>query len=65
MPPATLSIVIFAAEELLKEAPAAFAKLAEIFSKKDVTVLDLQQLRADIAAEKYEQFVPDTQIPPS
>jgi hypothetical protein len=65
MNPALLQVIVFAAERLLTEAPAAYAKLAEIFSRKDVTVEDLQKLRADIAAQKYGDFVPKSKIPPS
>lgn len=62
MNPALLQVVIFAAERLLTEAPAAYAKLVEIFSRKDVTVEDLQKLRADIASQKYSDFVPDSKL---
>lgn len=62
MNPSLLQVIIFAAERLLTEAPTAYAKLVEIFSKKDVTVEDLQKLRADIASQKYSDFVPDSKI---
>jgi hypothetical protein len=65
MNPALLQVILFAAERLLTEAPTAYAKLAEIFSRKDVTVEDLQTLRADIAAQKYSDFVPKSKIIPS
>lgn len=57
-----IQVIVFAAERLLTEAPAAYAKLVEIFSNKDVTIEDLQKLRADIAAQKYSDFVPDSQL---
>lgn len=65
MNPALISTIVFAAEQLLKEAPAAYAALAAVFSKPSVSVEDLQKLRADLAAERYEDFVPQTQLPPS
>lgn len=62
MNPSLVQTILFAAERLLAEAPAAYAKLSEIFSRKDVTIEDLQKLRADIAAQKYSDFVPDSQL---
>lgn len=62
MNPALLSTILFAAEQLLKEAPHLYAGLAAIFSKPDVTLEDLQKLRADILNERYEDFVPATQL---
>lgn len=63
MTPALIQILLFASEEILKEAPALFSKIAATFSKEDVGLADLQALRAEIAGQKYEDFVPATQLP--
>jgi hypothetical protein len=56
-------ILLFAAQELLKAAPMLFAKIAEVFSRKDVSVADLEALRDDIAKQRYHDFVPDSRLP--
>jgi hypothetical protein len=65
MTPALASVAVFALEQLLKEAPHIYAGIVAVFSKPDVTIADLQQLRSDIQAETYEQLVPATQLPPA
>lgn len=63
MTPALATTIIFGLEQLLKEAPAMYASIAALFQKTDVTVEDLQALRAQIAGETYEGFVPDSKLP--
>lgn len=62
---ALLELAIFAAKQLLAQAPALFAKLLEALNKENVTVEDLEKERNEIASQHYKDFVPATQIPPS
>ncbi len=61
---ALLSVALFALQELLRHAPEAFAKLVALFQKENVTVADIDALRAEIAGTHYKDLVPGTQLPP-
>lgn len=57
------NVVIFALEQLIKNAPGVFAQIQALFQKTDVTVADLQALRDKISGETYESIVTNTQLP--
>lgn len=57
--PTILSLI----EWLIGQEPKIQAALQSIFSNPNPTPKDWQLLRDSIAAETYEQLVPDTQLP--
>lgn len=59
-----LSLALFAAEQLIKHAPTLYADFAEIVSRKDITVEELRSKREAIAAETFEDHVPNSELPP-
>ncbi|MGC3961324.1 MAG: hypothetical protein QM813_26375 [Verrucomicrobiota bacterium] len=64
MPNTALTIGLFAAEQLLKQSPQIFAQFQKIIAEKDVTVEMLRAKREAIAAQEFEQLVPNSQLPP-
>ena len=65
MPPATLTLIIFGIEEAIQQTPALIADLQQIFSNGAPTAADFAALRAKVASESYQQFVPESSIPPN
>jgi hypothetical protein len=63
MNPATLQLVIFGIEEVIQQAPALAADLQKIFANGTPTAADFAALRAKVASESYQQFVPDSGLP--
>lgn len=63
---ALLQTALFIAEQLFKHAPEMYAQLREIFSKPDITADEIRVRREALAAQKYEDFVPNTEdkLPP-
>lgn len=65
MDPATIQAAIFGIEEVVKIFPQIKADLVEIFTKKDATPEDFNNLRLKVASESYRNFVPGTALPPA
>jgi hypothetical protein len=65
MPPATLTLVIFGIEEAIQQTPALIADLQNIFANGAPTAADFAALRAKVASESYQQFVPQSGLPPA
>jgi hypothetical protein len=64
MPPQVLTLVIFGIEEAIQQTPALIADLQQIFASGAPTAAQFEALRAKVASESYQQFVPDSSIPP-
>ncbi len=60
---AILSMALFAAEQLLREAPMLFLQLQKALSSKDVTADEIRARRKSIADQTFEQLVPHSEIP--
>ena len=61
---ALFDLALFSLQELMRHAPAMFAKLTALFAKQNVTIADIDALRAEIAGTRYKDLVPGTSIPP-
>lgn len=57
------ALIIGLVQLLLKAAPEAIVHFREIFSKKEITALDWEMLKAKIEASKYSDYVKDSQLP--
>lgn len=57
------ALIIGLVELLIKAVPSAVVHFREIFSKKEITALDWEMLKAKIEAQRYEDYVQTTQIP--
>ena len=64
MSQALLAIIVSLVEEAVKLAPSIVADFQAIFNKPNPTPADWSALRASILAKNYEDFVPDTALPP-
>jgi hypothetical protein len=64
MTSAALTIALFATEQLIKESPALFLKFQQMVIDKNITAAQLQQKRAELASQKFEHLVPNSQLPP-
>ena len=61
---ALISVGLFVAEQLLKQSPQMFVQFQQMLADKDITVEQLQARRAAIANQKFEDIVPNSQLPP-
>ena len=61
---ALLATGFFIAEQLLRRSPAAFLQLQEALAKKDVTVAEIKARRKIIEGQRFEELVPNSQLPP-
>lgn len=60
----TFSVILFSIEELIKESPALFAELKDLFSSgDDITLEQIQAKRAAIANQKFTDIVPNSELP--
>ena len=59
-----LKVILFSLQELLINAPSMFAKLQTLFSKPNVSISDIEQLRDEIDRTPYSSIVTNTKIPP-
>lgn len=58
-----LSLIVGLVEEAIKDAPGLIVDFKKIFSTADPVNADWQGLKAKVASESYEQYVPGTAIP--
>lgn len=65
MPPQVLTLVIFGIEEAIQQTPALIADLQQIFASGTPTAAQFAALRAKVASESYQSFVPQSGLPPS
>lgn len=65
MSPATLALIVGLVEEAIKDTPGLIVDFKKIFGTADPTSADWQGLKAKVASESYEQYVPSTSIPPT
>lgn len=59
---AIFRLSIFALKELLLHAPELFLKIQQIFSKKNVTTIDLLDLLEEIEKDNYASIVTNTKL---
>lgn len=59
-----LQVALFAVEQLLKYAPSLFVELQSILARTDVTVEEIRAKRDAIANQKFEDLVPNSELPP-
>jgi hypothetical protein len=62
--PALLTTGLFVAEQLLRYAPGLFAQFQTIIATKDVTADEIRAKRHALAAQKFEDLVPHSELPP-
>lgn len=60
---ALISVGLFVAEQLLKQSPQMFVQFQQMLASKDISVAELQAKRAAIAEQRYEDLVPNSQLP--
>lgn len=61
---ALFQVALFATEQLLKHAPTMIVKFREIVNTPNITVAELKARREAIASQKFEDLVPNSQLPP-
>lgn len=61
---ALYSLALFAAEQLLRQAPLLFLDLQKALTSKSVTADELRARRDVIQSQTFEQLVPHSELPP-
>lgn len=64
MKSAALQIALFAAEQLLRESPAIYLSFTQMLAKSDITVEEIQAKRVALLSQRYEDLVPNSELPP-
>lgn len=64
MTSAALPIALFAVETLITESPALFQQFQKMIAEKGVTAEQLAAKRLAISQQKFEDLVPNSQLPP-
>lgn len=59
-----LTIALFATEQLIRQAPTLFLQFQKIVADKNTTAETLRAKRKAIAAQQFEQLVPNSELPP-
>lgn len=62
-PDVLLEIAFFSVEQLLKYAPDLFATFQAAVTREKITVEELQARRQALEAQKFEDLVPNSELP--
>lgn len=62
MPPEAILAIFSLVEEAVKQEPAIAADIKSLFSSGAPTPADWAKLRANVSAESYGMFVPDSAL---
>lgn len=65
MTPQMLALVVGLVEEAIKDTPELVVEFKKIFGTTDPVSADWNALKVKVLAESYEQYVPNTAIPPA